>query len=151
MVVTDEFFSIVLDGTAHAILGHGETHSHEEEAERRYQTKLPLHEPGLGPLQVFVADYTVSSLVDSAIDLSWFDLSKPFKGNELEPMIHGIATAFGEQTDLDVVMRPVKNSQEVVVTGGTRGVTKVKCDFDVHIQNPFADRKMYAVYMPMVL
>ena len=138
--VTDDYFSMIMDGTFHSVAAE---QAHEDEGEtHEYMSPLPYHQDGRGPAQVMISDYTLNSLINASLDLQWYDLTKVMNGDSINMYIRGFAEAFGSFTDVTIVAKPVKGTQKVALEGGKYGVAKFTGLVNMHILNPFADREM---------
>lgn len=58
-----------------------------------------------------ISDYTMSSLVNSAVALNWFDVEKTMQGDDVSQYISGFAEAYGSRTDVQISLKPVAGTQ----------------------------------------
>ena len=110
--ITDDYMSFLVDGTFSVVhdggptaksntKNHGKKHAHKK-------TKLPVHVTDRGPAQVLVSDYTLDSLINTSLDLNWYDFTQTMNGDAIDDYIKGFASAFGSWTDCEVSAKLVK-------------------------------------------
>lgn len=145
IIVTDDYLSLIMDGTFHSVKGDDIIdEEHENEEKHQYMSSLPYNVAERGPAQVMISDYTMNSLINTSLDLQWYDFTQQLKGDAVNNYISQFSKAFGDKTIVDIVAKPVKDTQNLRISG-TKGITKLTGLVDMLIQNPFASRKMDAV------
>ena len=83
--VTDDYVSLIMDGTFHSIRSDADEKWEDEgDSEHLYASPLPLHLDDQGSAQVFISDYTLNSLVNAAIDLDWFNFERMFHADDID-------------------------------------------------------------------
>ena len=107
--VTDDYLSLIMDGTFHSVLTDG-PEEHEEMEAHEYMSPLPFHREDRGPAQVIISDYTMNSLINSSTDLGWYDIVKTMKGDDIDQYISGFANAYGSQTNVEISCKPIKGT-----------------------------------------
>lgn len=98
-----------------------------------YMSPLPFHRDDRGPAQVIISDYTLNSLINSSIDLGWYDIVKTMNGDDIGQYISGFANAYGSRTEVEIKCKPVKDTQKVTITGGKKGMTELTGLLEMHI------------------
>lgn len=58
IVVTDDYFSVVMDGTVHL--------ANESEPANKTFSRLPLHDPDGAEVQIMVSEYSLNSVLRTA-------------------------------------------------------------------------------------
>ena len=144
IIVTDDYLTMIMDGTFHKIQGDGELDEHEGEEKHTYASLLPYHVAERGPAQIMISDYTLDSLLNTSLTLKWYDFSDEMSTAAINNYIDHFEKAFGSKTKVKVTAKPVAGTQKLSVSG-SKGLTTLTGLVNVHIQNPFADREMDAV------
>ena len=67
IVITDDYLTMIMDGTFHKISGDGNLDEHENEEEHEYGSLVPYHVSERGPAQVMISDYTLMSFLDASM------------------------------------------------------------------------------------
>ena len=65
IVVTDDYVSLAFDGTFSAVKGHN---SIAPPSNKKY-TRMPLHDPDAAEIQVMISEYSLNSMLLTAVDL----------------------------------------------------------------------------------
>ena len=129
--VTDDYLTLIMDGTFHSVLTDGGPEENEDAHE--YMSPLPFHRDERGPAQVIISDYTMNSLINSSIDLGWYDLVKSMTGDDVDQYISGFANAYGSRTEVEITFKPIAGTQKLTIKGGKKGVTKLTGLVEMHI------------------
>ena len=107
IVVTDEYISVVADGTFRPF-----THDERRIREHSYPREIPVHLKGeeYGSAQIIISDYTMDSIASAAEDLGWFDRSFQIKASTVDTYISDLEVAFGSMPSdlIDIVCSPIK-------------------------------------------
>ena len=110
IIVTDDYLSMVMDGTFHPVEADGELDEHENEEHHSYGSLLPYHVAERGPAQVMISDYTLESLLSTMLKLNWFDFSDEMSSAAINNYIDHFERAFGSKTKVKVTAKPVKGT-----------------------------------------
>lgn len=68
--VTDDFLSVTMDGTVSATSQRGKNNGPKEK-----YTKMPLHDTDGAEIQVLVSEYTLNTVLQTAVDLNVVEFS----------------------------------------------------------------------------
>lgn len=126
--VTDDYMAMVMDGTFHQVMMGWDYSQHESE----YMSAMPFHNEERGAAQVMISDYTIQSLINSSLDLQWYDFEYKATGDDVNNYIKGFSQAFGTFSEVDITVRPVPDMQKVTF-GGKRGISKFTGLIDIHV------------------
>ena len=107
-MVTDDYMSMIMDGTFHVV--DGDDDEHHDEKKHSYRSLVPYHVADRGPAQVMISDYTLESLLNTSLGLNWLDFEQEMTGEAVSNYIDHFDTAFGARTKVKVIARPVKGT-----------------------------------------
>jgi len=107
---------------------------------------MPAHLIERGPAQIMLSDYTLNSMIAASLDLDWYDYIETMNGDALNNYFSGFDQAFGSFTECQIKAYPVKGSTKFSVFE-RQGLSALQGLVDFHVQNPFTDLEMDAVYM----
>jgi len=106
--ITDEYISLILDGTFHAASTEGQMSYDDQEGPR---PELPTYRNDREPSQLIISDYAMNSLMQATMDLGWWDITKPTRSQDIESYLKGFETAFGIEEKVNVTCTPVAGKQ----------------------------------------
>ena len=87
---------------------------------------------------MLISDYTLESLINTSLDLKWFDITEKMTGDAIDDYVKGFAEAFGSWTECHVVAKLVKGKQKIEIPGGNNPQTILRGTVNVHIINPYS-------------
>ncbi len=116
IIVTDDYLSLIMDGTFHQVEGDGPVDEHENEEKHEYLSLLPYNIAERGPAQVMISDYTMNSLINTSLNLKWYDFTQELKGDAINNYIDSFTNAFGSKTQVTVTAKPIKGSQKLRIS-----------------------------------
>ena len=143
--MADDYMSLIMDGTFHSILSDSDIYNHDE-GEHKYMSALPVHLKERGPAQIVLSDYTLNSMIAASLDLDWYNYIETMNGDDLNNYFSGFEYAFGSFTECQIKAYPVKGSTKFSVFE-KQGLSALQGLVNFHVQNPFTERDMDAVYM----
>ena len=63
-----------------------------------------------------ISDYTMNSLINTSLNLKWYDFTQELKGDAINNYIDSFTTAFGSKTLVTVTAKPIKDSQKLRIS-----------------------------------
>lgn len=53
-----------------------------------------------GPAQIMISEYTMNSLINTSLELEWFDFTETMNGDAINNYLRGFDEAFGSFTEV---------------------------------------------------
>lgn len=72
------------------------------ETEHEYMSDLPIRREDRGAVQVMISDYMIQSLVNSSLELKWYDMKYTANGDTFNQYVKGFSNAYGDFSEVEI-------------------------------------------------
>lgn len=135
IVVTDEYFSLVIDGTVHM---KNESELSMNQKEKLYNT-MPAHNPDAAELQLMLSEYSLNTMLLTAVELNLLNYTNSDQGSAgIELLMNNFEGTYGVQENVTIIVNSAQEDFKKyrpsvqISTGGSL----ITFYLDIHIRNP---------------
>ena len=144
IVVTDEYFSIVMDGSVYL------ANTTEPAQKAKQYTTMPPHEADGAEVQLLVSEYTLNSMLLTAVELNLLNYTNSDSSSaNIEMLINNFEGTYGVHNNVTIVVNSAQENYQKytpsiqVATGGSM----ITFYFDLHVRNPLDPTQDAAVLL----
>lgn len=133
IIVTDNYFSVITDGTVHVA-----SEKEYEHPERNLYTLMPVHVPEAEEIQILISEYSLNRILDSVVELDMiYYVNSEQTSVNVDAIINEYEEVFGVHPNVTIIVKanPDLNKYLPQVKLSHHG-SLIEFYMDVHFTNP---------------
>ena len=140
IIVTNDYVSVVTDGTFHL--------PGESEPTHKQYTKMPVHVDGAQELQIMISEYSINQILANMVRNDVFHYDTNQTSDNVDAIVTEFEKVFGDPANVTVTVEAVKNLTKYEPNIKiSRAGSLIEFYVEIHIRNPLSDYKMDAAYI----
>mmetsp|Transcript_34217 Transcript_34217/g.33440 ORF Transcript_34217/g.33440 Transcript_34217/m.33440 type:complete len:297 (+) Transcript_34217:752-1642(+) len=130
VVITDDWVAIPVEGTFHP--------DTTPDPEMLDFVEMPLHREDGNIVQVFFSEYSLTTILQSAVSLDWYNYTITQSSDNVDAIIADFEFSFGEHSECEMFVRPTLDfeGEKTFVKIDEEG-SEIELVAEIHYRNPF--------------